>query len=65
MQGKHDKDWGGRNAMLWSFLVIGAVALVAGIFMRIPGAPESLSKAEILTGAFFLFGAISALLIAG
>ncbi len=49
--------------MVWSFLMIGVVALLAGLFTRIHGASDSLPKAEDLTGIFLLIGSIAALLI--
>ncbi len=53
---------GGRGTV-WTFLLIGVLVLIAGIFVRIPGESESLPKAEVLTGAFLTAGAVIALLI--
>ncbi len=52
----------GRGTV-WTFLVIGVLVLLAGIFVRIPGASESLPKAEVLTGAFLTAGSAIALVI--
>ncbi len=54
------KDWG--RVLLWCFLVIGIVLVLAGIAV-----PQTLStslpKAELLTGVFLIIGVVISLVI--
>jgi hypothetical protein len=52
----------GRNTV-WGFLVIGILVLLAGIFIHTPTENVSLPKAEILSGAGLIIGAVAALVI--
>ncbi len=63
MSHHEEKSPAREHGTVWTFLVIGVLVLLAGIFVRIPGASESLPKAEVLTGAFLMAGAVIALLI--
>ncbi|MDA8100749.1 MAG: hypothetical protein M0042_14125 [Nitrospiraceae bacterium] len=62
MKTAHDKGAGrGSRMVVWSFFVIGVLLLLAGALTRYSGVMASLPKAEIITGAWLVIGAIIAL----
>jgi predicted transporter len=56
------KDDAGRGTV-WAFLILGILLVLAGIFIPQEWS-TSLRQTEILTGAFFVIGAVAALLLA-
>ncbi len=58
-----EKGPAGGNRTLWTFLVIGVILFVAGMYVPIPGASASLPKAEVLTGIILVIAAAFSLVV--